>query len=171
MKRNEKGSVEIGDEWPENNLSPPAHNPVHSTGPFLDFSKFTPKNRGYTDIAHVIMSGDSSALRRLLENANDTAGLANLVMTGGARPLHMCGMSRGGDASGLIKVLIDNGAQVNAKDNYEMTAWDRLASNMVSGREELQAHGGVPGHMLPAGAPDWASSEFTYTGSGEVPNF
>ena len=27
------GTVVIGDEWPENNRAPPAHNPVHSTGP------------------------------------------------------------------------------------------------------------------------------------------
>ena len=40
-------------------------------------------------------------------------------MTGGARPLHMCGMSRGGDASSLVEILIAAGADVNSKDNYE----------------------------------------------------
>ena len=60
-----------------------------------------------------------------------TKALANLVMTGGARPLHMCGMSRGGDASSLVEILIAAGADVNSKDNYELTPMDRLASNLV----------------------------------------
>merc|ERR1712151_332638 len=41
VKRNPTGKIIIGDEWPENNLKPPAHNPVHSKGPFLDYDKFT----------------------------------------------------------------------------------------------------------------------------------
>merc|ERR1719486_49094 len=51
VKRDANGRVIIGDEWPENNLAPPAHNPVHSTGPYLDFSKLTSANRGYARIA------------------------------------------------------------------------------------------------------------------------
>merc|ERR1711998_170619 len=36
-KRDGAGRILVGDEWPESNLQPPAHNPVHATGPFLDF--------------------------------------------------------------------------------------------------------------------------------------
>merc|ERR1711871_688758 len=136
-----------GDEWPEDNQAPPAHNPVHSTGPYLDFSKYTEQNRGYTAIAHLIMAGGAEELEALFKNIDSEAGrrsLANLVMTGGARPLHMCGMSRGGDASALIATLIRFGADVNSKDSYEMTPMDRLASNYVSGNQLLQKHGAVP---------------------------
>ena len=62
VKRDKSGRIEIGDEWPENNFSPPAHNPVHSTGPFLDYSMFTKQNRGYSGIAHLIMEGNVGKL-------------------------------------------------------------------------------------------------------------
>ena len=102
VKRRAGGLIIEGDEWPEDNRAPPAHNPVHSRGPYLDFSKHTAANRGYSHIATVIMSGNARLLEALLKSAGSEEQrrkLANLVMTGGARPLHMCGMSRGGDAS------------------------------------------------------------------------
>lgn len=170
VKRDATGAVLVGDEWPEDNLSPPAHNPVHATGPYLDFGKLTAENRGYSDIALIIMSGRASKLDDLLRSVDDTeerVKLANLVMTGGARPLHMCGMSRGGDASELIRTLIAHGADINAKDNYEMTPMDRLASNSVAGNELLRNNGARPGRMLPRGAPEWGSPEFRYLGPGE----
>ena len=97
VKRDEaSGSIVVGDEWPENNRAPPAHNPVHSTGPYLDFSKLTAENRGYSHIAQLIMSGRASKLDALLESLADDQRkrLANLVMTGGARPLHSASESR-----------------------------------------------------------------------------
>merc|ERR1712178_258234 len=122
VSRDNNGSVQVGDEWPENNFAPPAHNPVHSTGPFLDFSKLTSSNRGYAHIALLIQRGSVAELQALFHqagNAADRKQLANLVMTGGARPLHMCGMGRGGDTTAMIQVLLEKGADVNAKDNYE----------------------------------------------------
>ena len=71
--------------------------------------------------------------------------LANLVMTGGARPLHMTGMGRGGDSSDIIKVLVKYGADVNSKDNYELSPLDRLASNAVSGGKLLVSQGAKEG--------------------------
>merc|ERR1719238_1747657 len=121
-KRDETGKIIIGDEWPENNVAIRAHNPVHSKGPYLDFSKLTQYNRGYTKIATLIQQGNLSELEALFQSvpeAENKKKLANLVMSGGARPLHMCGMGRGGDTSEIIKVLIKHGAEVNAKDNYE----------------------------------------------------
>ena len=50
VKRDDKGTIVVGDEWPENNIAIPAHNPVHGTGPYLDFTKFTENNRGYTAV-------------------------------------------------------------------------------------------------------------------------
>jgi hypothetical protein len=174
VKRDGKGKIIIGDEWPEDNLQPPAHNPVHSTGPYLDYSKLTPQNRGYSMIARVISDsrrGDASQLEDLfqrLPNDAERRKLANLVMTGGARPLHMCGMGRGGDTSALIEVLIKYGADVNAKDNYEYTPMDRLSSNSVAGNRILGSHGGVSGRQLPRGLPAWDSDEFDYLGPGEA---
>lgn len=170
-KRNSEGTVVVGDEWPEDNRAPPAHNPVHTTGPYLDFSQLTDTNRGYSYIAKVIMSGHADKLEAMLSSAgtdDEKRKLANLVMTGGARPLHMCGMSRGGDASHLIRVLLAAGADVNAKDNYEMTPIDRLSSNSVAGNQVLREAGGVPGHKLPRGAPQWDSEEMAYRGPGEA---
>ena len=116
------------------------------------------------------MSGSSGRLEALFQRVSsdeERRRLANLVMTGGARPLHMCGMSRGGDASQLIKTLIAHGADVNAKDNYELTPIDRLASNAVTGNAVLRRHGAVSGSQLPPGSPNWESAEFAYSGVGE----
>lgn len=171
VKRDAHGKIVVGDEWPENNRAPPAHNPVHSTGPYLDFSRFTAASRGYTAMASLIMRGGAQDLNSLLASAaseDQRRRLVNLVMTGGARPLHMCGMSRGGDASELIRVLIQHGADVNAKDNYEMTPVDRLSSNSVSGNALLRSHGGLSGSKVPRGQPNWAGDEFDYSGPGEV---
>merc|ERR1719353_1644412 len=103
---------------------------------------------GYTLIARLIIKGNPLKLNALLESVeseSERRKLSNLVMAGGARPLHMCGMSRGGDATELISTLIKHGADVNAKDNYEMTPMDRLASNSVRGNEVLKRAGALPG--------------------------
>jgi hypothetical protein len=173
VKRDEDGRVIIGDEWPEDNLSPPAHNPVHPRGPYLDFSQLTSANRGYTHIARILQNSrgsGASELERLFQRVPeaDRKKLANLVMAGGARPLHMCGMGRGGDTSELIKVFLKYGAEVNAKDNYEYTPMDRLASNNVAGNNVLKQHGGVRGRQLPRGQPQWDSDEYSYRGLGEA---
>merc|ERR1712185_866869 len=93
-KRNASGAIIIGGECPESNVAPPAHNPVHSSGPYLDYSKLTAENRGYSRIATTIMGGRASELDHLFQTVaeEDRKKLANLVMTGGTRPLHMCGM-------------------------------------------------------------------------------
>ena len=173
IKRKEVGGiVVVGDEWPENNLAIPAHNPVHGTGPYLDFTKYTEENRGYTAIAHIIMAGDVDGLDAMLVAAGENATkLSNLVMTGGARPLHMCGMSRGGDASALVQVLLKHGADVNAKDNYELSPFDRLASNSVAGNDALRRAGALEGRKLPDGVPDWEDVKFAFVGEGEIPKF
>lgn len=144
------------------------------TGPYLDFSKYTEKNRGYTHIAHLIMDGNTPKLKALFDSLDGDSSrrqLANLVMTGGARPLHMCGMSAGGDSSTLIQTLIDFGAEVNAKDNYELTPVDRLASNAVGGSHVLRRHGAKSGDELKRGVPTWSTDEFAYVGPGNVPEF
>ena len=76
VKRDDAGKVVVGDEWPENNRAPPAHNPVHSTGPFLDYAKFSKANRGYTHIANLIIDGSPTKMdAREPEAASKPTGL------------------------------------------------------------------------------------------------
>ena len=82
VKRDSSGNVVEGDEWPEDNKAMPAHNPVHCRGPYLDFSKLTAENRGYSHIATLIISGrvqQLEALRELAAQAFDIAGGIDVV--------------------------------------------------------------------------------------------
>merc|ERR1719313_3316810 len=65
VKRDASGKVMVGDEWPEDNMSGAAHNPVNSTGPYLDFSKFTGGNRGYATIASIIRNSTGKGAAEL----------------------------------------------------------------------------------------------------------
>jgi hypothetical protein len=161
VKRTERGKIVMG-WWP-----------LSAMGPSLDYSKLTPDNRGYSRIARVIQEsrdGNASELDDMFRSIAhaDRPKLANLVMTGGARPLHMCGMGREDDTSALIEVLLKNGADVNAKDNYEYTPMDRLSGGSCAVSRTLESHGGVLGEQLPRGVPAWDSDEFDYLGPGEA---
>lgn len=153
---------------PEDNIAPPAHNPVYSTGPYFDFEKYTLANRGYTCISRAIIYDSERKLEEMFERLEERerSKLANLVMTGGARPLHMCGMSRGANPSQLIRVLIKNGADVNAKDNYGMTPLDRLRTNDVHGCDILRKHGAIAGRKI-AESPQWDADEYVFCNSDE----
>merc|ERR1712117_997756 len=63
-------------------------------------------------------------LRKLLEKYPD---LANDITTGGAQPLHMCGMSR--ENQDKVDILVEFGADIEALDTYGMTPLHRMASN------------------------------------------
>lgn len=79
------------------------------------------------------------AVRQLLAAGADP----NEVMTGGARPLHTCGMSRSGQLS--TQVLIEAGAEIEALDTYGYTPLHRMASNNLAvGAEALLAAGADP---------------------------
>lgn len=174
IKRETSGSIAIGDEWPENNRGGLAHNPVHATGPYLDFSKYEASvqagNDGYTEVANAVLTGTAVALQNFFDGIwcpIRTQKTANLVMTGGARPLHMCGMGQVAEVAAKIQVLIDQGADVNAQDNYDMTPLDRFASNAVpEALALLQNRSAVSGSELSGASPDWSGDEFTYHGSG-----
>lgn len=90
-------------------------------------------------MAEAIHAGPA-AVAALLAAAPDAAAAANEVMTGGARPLHTCGMSRRGQAS--TQLLIDAGAEVEALDTYGYTPLHRMASNnLAEGAAALLAAG------------------------------
>ena len=64
--------------------------------------------------------------------------------------------------------LGDFSADVNAKDNYELSPFDRLASNSVVGNEALRKAGALEGRKLPSGVPEWKGAEYKYVGIGET---
>lgn len=66
--------------------------------------------------------------------------LVNETTTGGATPLHMCGMSRDGQHS--TAYLISRGANIEAVDTYGYTPLHRMASNDLEvGAEALLSAG------------------------------
>ena len=154
VKRGPAGQILLGHEWPENNQnwkSGPHNNVAPHQGlrsPYLDYSQATRRNRGYTHISNLVTSGDPDGVRQLFEqlgaDSQKRKSLANLVMAGGARPLHMAGMTSGGNPAEIVRVLISEGADPNAMDNYGMTPLDRMLSNKVAASELQQL--GESGH-------------------------
>jgi len=72
-------------------------------------------------------AADQHKLIYLLKKYPD---LVNDVTTGGAQPLHMCGMSQNNQAAVLPLVLF--GADLEALDTYGMTPLHRMASNNLA---------------------------------------
>lgn len=106
VKRDEEGQLIVGKQYQNHN---PVPGPVYAGG-------------GYTPICRAL--GDNSAVRALLQKYPD---LVNDVSTGGAQPLHMCGMSQANQQS--TRLLILCGADIEALDTYGMTPLHRMASN------------------------------------------
>lgn len=71
------------------------------------------------------------------------------ISTGGARPLHVCGMSRKGQLA--TQVLIEAGADMHALDTYNYNALHRMASNDLEiGAEALVKAGMDPNYKPPS---------------------
>lgn len=131
--RDEQGNVVYGKQYQNHNPQP---GPVYSGG-------------GFTDMANAIHNGPDS-VRELLQQQ---PGLANEISTGGATPLHTCGMSRRGQLS--TQILIEVGGAIEAIDTYGYTPLHRMASNNLAiGAEAL----------LKAGADVNKKSEKPYSG-------
>mmetsp|Transcript_5056 Transcript_5056/g.10661 ORF Transcript_5056/g.10661 Transcript_5056/m.10661 type:complete len:393 (+) Transcript_5056:131-1309(+) len=112
------GSVLIGKQYQNHNSAP---GPIYSGG-------------GYTPVSVAISSyraeserGRGTSLGGLLDQYPD---LANDVSTGGALPLHTCGMSR--DNQHAAASIIARGGDVEAIDTYGYTALHRMASNNLA---------------------------------------
>ena len=106
VKRDASGAVVYGPQYAGHNPRP---GPVYAGG-------------GYTEMAQAIQRGPDAVAALLARGAD-----ANEEATGGARPLHTCGMSRRGQA--CVRVLLAAGAQVDALDTYGYTPLHRMASN------------------------------------------
>jgi len=104
------GKVIIGQQYQNHNSRP---GPVYAGG-------------GYTPMSNALRKG-KAALKPLLDKYPD---LVNEVTTGGAQPLHMCGMGR--DNQHSTAYLIMRGGDIEALDTYGFTPLHRMASNNLA---------------------------------------
>lgn len=111
VKRDAKtGEVVWGRQYQNHNQSP---GPIYA-------------GTGYTEMTQALRHG-KSAIDAVL--AKDKSAI-NEVTTGGATPLHMCGMSRRGQLS--TAYLIKRGGEIEALDTYGYTPLHRMASNNLA---------------------------------------
>jgi hypothetical protein len=111
VKRDEEGRVVIGKQYQNHNSRP---GPVYAGG-------------GYTPTIKLLHSNNPTSLTDWLILHPE---LANEVTTGGASPLHMCGMSRTSQLS--THVLLAHGADKEAVDTYGYRPLHRMASNNLA---------------------------------------
>lgn len=123
------GEVEIGAQYQNHNNRP---------GPVYD-------GKGYSLMSRAIHAGKE----KVQELLNDFPQLKDEISTGGARPLHVCGMSRQGQLA--TQTLIDAGADIHLLDTYSYNALHRMASNDLEfGGEALVKAGLDPNYKPPA---------------------
>merc|ERR1711915_804053 len=122
VKRNEDGVIISGEQYQNHNPKP---GPVYAGG-------------GYTPINGALK--DQNRLSSLLKQFPD---LVNDISTGGAQPLHMCGMSKNNQQS--VRTLVSHGADIEAMDTYGFTPLLRMASNnLADGTASLLEAGADP---------------------------
>merc|ERR1712070_190061 len=93
---------------------------------------------GYTPVNEALK--DLGQLEALLDKIPD---LVNDVSTGGASPLHMCGMSQRNQHATAL--LIQRGGDIEALDTYGFTPLHRMASNnLAEGARALLLAGADP---------------------------
>jgi len=109
VKRDDLGMVVIGKQYQNHNPRP---GPVYAGG-------------GYTPVNEALKN--EKQLIALLDKYPD---LVNDVSTGGATPLHMCGMGR--DNQHATELLIQRGGDIEALDTYGFTPLHRMASNNLA---------------------------------------
>ena len=106
VKRDNTGRVVIGIQDQNHNTVP---------GPEYNGGGYTPINKALRHPTKVL-----SLLAKYPDLVND-------ISTGGAQPLHCCGMSRRNQHS--VAVLVSHGADIEAVDTYGYTPLQRMASN------------------------------------------
>jgi hypothetical protein len=109
VKRDDDCAVVIGRQYQNHNPRP---GPVYAGG------GYAPSTRMLEDVNELIT---------LVEKYPD---LAVDITTGGAQPLHMCGMLKRKQLA--VKALVERGADIEALDTYGMTPLHRMASNNLA---------------------------------------
>lgn len=130
VERDEQGNVVIGKQYQNHN---------HRPGPVYD-------GKGYSLMSRAIHSGPETVKKVLA----DFPELVEEISTGGAHPLHICGMSDRGQH--CTQVLIDAGADLHAKDTYGYTALHRMASNNLALGGEALVKAGMDPNAVVQGA-------------------
>lgn len=135
VKRREgDGSVIIGAQYQNHNPRP---GPVYSGG------GYTPVSQAIAVFHREFQRGkdeSETTLGRLLDRYPD---LVNDVSTGGATPLHTCGMSQ--ENQHATAFIIARGGDVAAVDTYGFTPLTRMASNNLAvGASALLSFGADP---------------------------
>jgi hypothetical protein len=123
------GKIVMGEQYQQHNDRP---GPVYT-------------GEGYSLMSRAIHAGPE----KVKEILADFPELVGEISTGGATPLHVCGMSKMGQKS--TRVLVEAGADINAIDTYGYNALHRMASNNLAegGQVLIEAgldpHAGTPG--------------------------
>ena len=110
VKRDQNGQIVIGKQYQNHNAKP---GPVYAGG-------------GYTPMSNALRLGPQ-AIEPLLERFPD---LVNEISTGGATPLHMCGMGRDNELA--TEFIIQKGGDIEAIDTYQYKPLHRMASNNLA---------------------------------------
>jgi hypothetical protein len=118
--RDDDGHVVIGWQYQNHNPRP---GPVYAGG-------------GYAP--STLMLEDMTKMTSLLDKYPD---LVNDITTGGALPLHMCGMSQ--RKQHAVKYLVEHGADIEALDTYGMTPLQRMASNNLAAGARMLLEAGA----------------------------
>lgn len=120
-RHRDSGEIVIGQQYQNHNPRP---GPVYAGG-------------GYTPSTLMLDDVDGKLIP-LLKKFPD---LVNDVTTGGALPLHNCGMSRNNQHA--VRALIERGADVEALDTYGMTPLHRMASNNLAAGAKMLLEAGA----------------------------
>jgi len=128
--RDDEGRVVIGKQYQNHNSRP---------GPVYD-------GKGYSFMSRAIQAGPDKVKAIL----NDYPHLKDEISTGGARPLHVCGMSRKGELA--TQTLIDAGADMHVLDTYNYNALHRMASNDLPVGAEALVKAGMDPNYRPEGS-------------------
>ena len=110
VKRSDSGEIVIGRQYQNHNPRP---------GPVYGGGGYAPSTLMLDDV--------QGKLIPLLDKYPD---LVNDITTGGAQPLHMCGMSR--SKQNAVNALVERGADIESLDTYGMTPLHRMASNNLA---------------------------------------
>lgn len=130
VKRDAEGRVIDGRQYQNHNPRP---GPIYTGG-------------GYTEMSRALSKGADAVLALLAGDAS----LVNEVSTGGATPLHMCGMSQRNQL--VTKLLLDRGGDADALDTYGYTPLHRMASNNLAvGAQALLNAGANPNAATQSG--------------------
>lgn len=130
VKRDTDGTIIIGAQYQNHNARP---------GPVYDGS-------GYSDMSKALQRGPDAVAALLSEKPS----LVHEVSTGGATPLHMCGMSRRNQVSTAL--LIKSGGDIEAQDSYGYRPLHRMASNNLAIGAQALMEAGVDVHARACGA-------------------